>query len=154
MRGSRGGAVRRGAPARRCANAPCFTPPLLPLAEFEAAVENAPAASRIFFVITRGWLGNGGGGDMAREKMFLDALFLSQPAASVFFVATTPHAPAPALFASYLARGYTLHGVHLPCSALVPAGWWATVENRLWLLQNCKARAHGVLGGLLAPACC
>ena len=120
-------------------NAPRQAPLLLPLAEFESAVDGAPAASRIFFIITRGWVG----GDMARETLFLDALFLTQPSADVFFVATTPYEPAPALLASYAARGYALHGVHMPCPALEPAGWWATTDNRRWLLQNCNAAQPG-----------
>ena len=114
-------------------------PLLLPLHAFESAVDRAPAALRIFFVITMSWLDDAGA---PREKLFLDALFLAQPNARVFFVATTPHAPAPALLASYLARGYALHGVHMPCTALVPAGWWRTTENRAWLQQNCGFAAE------------
>ena len=144
--GSTDGAKQHSVTARLCAPLrlgettpaqPCEAPPplLLPLAEFESAVDGAPATSRIFFIITRGWAG----GDMVREKLFLDALFLTQPSANVFFIATTPHEPAPALLESYLARGYALHGMHLSCSALVPAGWWLTAENRLWLLQNCDS---------------
>jgi len=97
-------------------------------------MESGQVDDRVLFFITRGWQV-----ESIRERVFLDALFLRNPAARVAFVATTPHLPLPELLQRYVHRGYSLHGVHVPVDRLLTTGWWLTDENRLWLEQQIHA---------------